>query len=51
MNFKCALCEAELRKDKALLDAEWKVFETKQGEKYLCRDCIKNVIKLVLEEF
>lgn len=47
----CALCRVLLRKDKALLDAEWEEFNVKGKIVYVCRDCAKMVAQGVLDGY
>ena len=46
----CTLCEAQLRKDKAL-DAKWEEYRIKKKFKYLCRACAKMVAQDVIDEY
>ena len=46
-NVSCAICETSLRKDIADLDAKWEYVK----EKYVCRECAKEIALLVLEEY
>ena len=46
-NITCALCGLTLRKDKALLDAKWEEFQ----DKYICRECAKEVAQMVIDEY
>ena len=44
---QCAICDCKLRKDKALIDAKWEEIKNK----YICRDCTKEIAQLVLDEY
>ena len=48
---KCDLCEDELRKDQAYIDAQWSDYNFKGKDKTLCRDCQKIIALAVVEEY
>ena len=48
---KCALCEDELRKDQAYIDAGWSDYKFKGKLKTLCRDCQKIIALGVVESY
>ena len=43
----CAICKKSLRRDIALLDAKWE--EVK--DKFVCRECAKDIAQRVLDEY
>lgn len=48
----CCVCGETLRKDQALMDAEWEQFIIKKNkEVFMCRECAKMVAYAVVGEY